>query len=128
MAQPVVYCAHAILIELLIVVAILGILAAVIIPNVATFMATGRLNAARTEAENVKTAALAYFADHGGVAGATHDGWPLTSADLVSGSYVSAAPNGVYAFSDNGTILTAGTSAPTGTTFTWNQPGQTWLK
>jgi type IV pilus assembly protein PilA len=45
------------LIELLIVVAILGILAAVIIPNVATFMTTGKLNAARTEVENVKTAA-----------------------------------------------------------------------
>jgi type IV pilus assembly protein PilA len=49
------------LIELLIVVAILGILAAVIIPNVAGFMVTGELNAANTEAENVKTATLAYY-------------------------------------------------------------------
>ncbi len=57
------------LIELLIVVAILGILAAVIIPNVTSFMKTGTLNAANTEAENVKTAALAYFAENGVWAG-----------------------------------------------------------
>ena len=64
------------LIELLIVVAILGILAAVIIPNISTFMGTGNLSAARTEAENVKTAALAYYADN--------SDWPGTSADLVA--------------------------------------------
>ena len=53
------------LIELLIVVAILAIIAAVIIPNISTFMATGTVSAANTEAENVKTASLAYFADAG---------------------------------------------------------------
>lgn len=53
------------LIELLIVVAILGTLAAVIIPNVSTFMASSTLSAANTEAENVKTAVTAYCADHG---------------------------------------------------------------
>jgi type IV pilus assembly protein PilA len=51
------------LIELLIVVAILGIIAAVIIPNVGRFMSIGTLSAANSEAENVKTAALAYYAD-----------------------------------------------------------------
>jgi type IV pilus assembly protein PilA len=83
------------LIELLIVVAILGILAAVIIPNVATFMSTGKLNAARTEAENIKTAALAYYADN--------SEWPTDEGDLtIAGGgtvdYVSAAPIGTYTF------------------------------
>jgi prepilin-type N-terminal cleavage/methylation domain-containing protein len=51
------------LIELLIVVAILGIIAAVIIPNIGTFMTMGTVAAANSEAENVKTASLAYYAD-----------------------------------------------------------------
>jgi type IV pilus assembly protein PilA len=51
------------LIELLIVVAILGIIAAVIIPNIGTFMSMGTVSAANSEAENVKTASLAYYAD-----------------------------------------------------------------
>jgi len=53
-----------ILIELLIVIAILGIIAAVIMPNkIGTFMTMGTVSAANSEAENVKTASLAYYAD-----------------------------------------------------------------
>jgi prepilin-type N-terminal cleavage/methylation domain-containing protein len=66
------------LIELLIVVAILGIIAAVIIPNIGTFMSMGTVSAANSEAENVKTASLAYYADAGV--------WPDTTAS-VSGCY-----------------------------------------
>ena len=66
------------LIELLIVVAILGIIAAVIIPNIGTFMTMGVVSAANTEAENVKTASLAYYADAGV--------WPVTT-DSTSGNY-----------------------------------------
>jgi prepilin-type N-terminal cleavage/methylation domain-containing protein len=74
------------LIELLIVVAILGIIAAVVIPNLGAFMITGRLSAANSEVENVKTAALAYYAEN--------EDWPSTSADIsaflagnITGSY-----------------------------------------
>lgn len=112
------------LIELLIVVAILGILAAVIIPNVSTFMNTGRLNAARTEAENVKTAALAYYADH------TTDnttGWPATSGDLTTGLYITGTLKGTYAFDANGKIALNGTSYPAGL-FNWDFTAQTWVK
>jgi len=66
------------LIELLIVVAILGIIAAVIIPNIGTFMTMGVVSAANTEAENVKTASLAYYADAGI--------WPVHT-DSTSGNY-----------------------------------------
>jgi type IV pilus assembly protein PilA len=107
------------LIELLIVVAILGILAAVIIPNVATFMNTGKLNAARTEVENVKTAALAYFADHSADAPLVNGGWPSNQGSIAA--YVSATPKGTYTWSDNGTI-TGGAYAP----FTWNAALSTW--
>jgi type IV pilus assembly protein PilA len=116
------------LIELLIVVAILGILAAVIIPNVATFMNTGRLNAARTEAENVKTAALAFYADNGV--------WPADSDALMGGTedYLNAAPNGFYDFDDtaagnnDGRILGTTSTYTVGTTLTWNYGTQTWDK
>jgi type IV pilus assembly protein PilA len=66
------------LIELLIVVAILGIIAAVIIPNIGTFMTMGTVAAANSEAENVKTASLAYYADA--------QVWPVTTAS-TSGNY-----------------------------------------
>lgn len=77
------------LIELLIVVAILGILAAVIIPNVTSFMTTGTLNAANTEAENVKTASLAYFAEK--------SEWPPDS-DTLTGDYITGTLRAKYTF------------------------------
>ena len=74
------------LIELLIVVAILGIIAAVIIPNIGTFMTMGTVAAANSEAENVKTASLAYYAD-GQV-------WPIHTNDSV------VVGNTTYSFTD----------------------------
>jgi prepilin-type N-terminal cleavage/methylation domain-containing protein len=102
------------LIELLIVVAILGILAAVVIPNVGAFMITGTLNAANTEAENVKTASLAFYAEKGtwtGVNDAT-TGYP---------AYITGTLKGVYTFSDAGLITTAAPAAVNGwpTTIKW---------
>jgi type IV pilus assembly protein PilA len=95
------------LIELLIVVAILGILAAVIIPNVSSFMKTGTLNAANTEKENVKTAALAYYAEN--------NVWPAGTAALVSSSYFVGNLKASYTFDTaNGTISTAAVLATSG--------------
>ena len=76
------------LIELLIVVAILGILAAVVIPNAAGFMIAGKLNAANTEVANVKTASVGYMAEN--------EVWPTVQANLTD--YLSALPNTFYAF------------------------------
>jgi type IV pilus assembly protein PilA len=114
------------LIELLIVVAILGILAAVIIPNVSTFMNTGRLNAARTEAENVKTAALAYYADHATDAA---NNWPADGTALVSHSYVSGSLKGSYTFNTTTGNITGGAYPGSGTQlFNWDTATQTWIK
>jgi len=51
------------LIELLIVVAILGVIAAVVALNIGGFMGTGTEEAANTEAHQVQTAVIGYMAD-----------------------------------------------------------------
>ena len=52
------------LIELLIVVAILGVLAAVVIPNVGRFIGRGESEAADTEFSNVQAAVVAMMVDN----------------------------------------------------------------
>jgi len=52
------------LIELLVVVTILGILAAIVVPNVIRFINEGVIEAANTEAHNVQTAVIAHMADN----------------------------------------------------------------
>jgi len=52
------------LIELLIVVAILGVLAAVVIPNVGRFIGRGETEAAQTEKTNIQTAVVAMMVDN----------------------------------------------------------------
>jgi prepilin-type N-terminal cleavage/methylation domain-containing protein len=51
------------LIELMIVIAIIGILAAIAIPNFLAYRTKGQNSAAQSEAKNFYNAALAYFAD-----------------------------------------------------------------
>ncbi len=53
------------LIELLIVVAILGVLAAVVIPNVGRFIGRGESEAADTEFANIQSAVVAMMTDNG---------------------------------------------------------------
>jgi type IV pilus assembly protein PilA len=90
------------LIELLIVIAILGIVAAVAIPNVSAYRTTGKLAAANEEAEHVKTAALAYYAEAAGWAG-------VTPTVLNSGTgyetYLTGGLKALYVFDDDGFIV-----------------------
>ncbi len=53
------------LIELLIVVAILGVLAAVVIPNVGKFIGRGKTEAAATEMANIQSAVVSMMVDNG---------------------------------------------------------------
>jgi len=53
------------LIELLIVVAILGVLAAVVIPNVGRFIGRGETEAGETELSNIQSAVVAMMVDTG---------------------------------------------------------------
>jgi type IV pilus assembly protein PilA len=52
------------LIELLIVVAILGVLAAVVIPNVGRFIGRGETESAKTEFTNIQSAVVAMMTDN----------------------------------------------------------------
>ena len=86
------------LIELLIVIAILGIIAAVIIPNIAGFMVSGRIAAANDELANVRTAALGYYA------GVGNNTWPADSDTLASTGYLSGTLKAAYTFDIDGWV------------------------
>ena len=106
------------LIELLIVVAVLGALAAVVVPNVGSFLGTANKAAANTEVQNVKTAAMAYLADNGA--------FPAHSDNLTP-SYISAAPDGDYAISTTTGLITGGTAGSGITSaFTFSVANQQW--
>ncbi len=94
------------LIELLIVVAILGVLAAVVIPNVGRFIGRGESEAADTEFSNVQSAVVALMVDNGistllnpvlpGSATDNMSLFPDTSATAVGGAGDKGTdPNGV---------------------------------
>jgi type IV pilus assembly protein PilA len=104
------------LIELLIVVAILGIIAAVVIPNISRFMITGQLSAANSEAEQVKTSALGYFGEYGL--------WPDNSDVLTTTGYITGNLKATYEISGDGDAAGAGT----GTGYGWlmSSSNQSW--
>ena len=93
------------LIELLIVVAILGVLAAVVIPNVGRFIGRGETEAAETELANIQSAVVAMMVDNSistlpspqGTATANMSEFPSPSA-TASLDYV------LYNYGDNATI------------------------
>ena len=76
------------LIELVVVVAILGVLAAIIIPNIAGFIGTGTVQAANTEAHNVQLAVVAYTVDNSLT---TCEGTVGPEADIPTGGAISPA-------------------------------------
>jgi len=70
------------LVELLVVVAILGVLAAVAVPNVGKFIGKGKAESYETELHNVQTAVMAMLADSiAGVLDGDLDG--VLDGDLV---------------------------------------------
>ncbi len=104
------------LIELLIVIAILGILAAVIIPNINEFMTSGKIAAANTELSAIQTAAQAYASEN-----------TSGSADFnqtVLTAFYTGTPKGTYNFNSYSTLYTATTG--TGTTAPPTYAGLTW--
>ena len=99
------------LIELIIVIAIMGLLSGVIIPNVSGFVNTGTLNAANTELQNVKTAALAYQAQN--------NVWPNDTSDLTA--FINGTLKATYTFDSTNGFVT-GASGVSWTGVTWSQP------
>src|SRR5688572_6128109 len=78
------------LIELMIVVAIIGILAAIAIPNFLTYQLKSRQSEAKTNLQAIKTSAVAFQSERGCYIGATAEG----VATPVSGTKVTPAPWG----------------------------------
>jgi type II secretory pathway pseudopilin PulG len=114
------YCAYAILIELLIVIVILGVLAAAIIPNLSKFVSSGKVGAANAELASVRTAVSAYQADNEGAA----------PANIVANTagwyniYVGGGKNfvGAYTIAANGSVT--GTAYATGISWSVDK----WIK
>jgi len=111
------------LMELLIVIAILGVLAAVLVPRMGSFLSSGQVAAANTEVANVETAALAYYADV--------EGWPNdtnttgSNNSLMDGPgtevYLSKAAVYNYLYDSDGKVnVTEGTAWPNDDTVRWS--------
>ena len=81
------------LIELLIVVAILGILAAVVVPNIARFLGRGETEAAATEIRSSQTAITTLMIDNG----LTQIPFPKNEAGGVSFNDMAAFPDSISA-------------------------------
>jgi len=105
------------LIELLIVIAILGIIAAIVIPNVTAFFGVGTLNAANTEADNVKLAAMAFYADKG----------TFTGVDPGYKDYLSGTLKGDYTIGATG-LITGADPGEWGAAIAWDAGLYKWKK
>ena len=102
------------LVELLIVVAILGILAAVIIPNVATFLKSGKIGAARAEKNALQVSVDGMMADAQTTAITAVASWDGSTTVVThttdgitydAGDYVRRAPtDGTFAVAATGIV------------------------
>jgi type IV pilus assembly protein PilA len=98
------------LIKLLIVIAVLGILAAVMIPNAAGFIISGKIADINSEVLYIRTAIRAYEAEH-------NEAYPTGTPDIFAidiSPYLSAAQKGIYTDSDTRVLNGTNDSYATG--------------
>jgi type IV pilus assembly protein PilA len=106
------------LIELMIVVAIIGILAAIAIPQFAKYRARGYMASVRTDGKNAHTAVVAYMGDNPGVA--------LPAETIASGG-TGAIYNSARATVGNQVVITANTGVVTATRTDATQVGGSYI-
>ena len=121
------------LIELLIVIAVLGILAAVLIPNVSGFVLSGNIGAANSEVAAVHTAIQGFQADNPTADGTVTavDSHSVTSHGYSDNLGTGTTAKAVYVYNiDTGGITAvtdaAGATWPAGMEF--SLASQTWVK
>jgi prepilin-type N-terminal cleavage/methylation domain-containing protein len=108
------------LIELLIVIAILGILAAVIIPNVQGFITSGKISAANEEVAGLTTANQAYAAENNGT-------FAASSTSLTP--YYNGTIKAVYTYNTStGAVVTADGTGGWGTGLDFLLSTQQWVR
>ena len=110
------------LIELLIVIAILGILAAVIIPNVVGFVTSGKIVAANSEVLSIRTAIRAYQAEHG----TDYPTGDAATFKLDVLPYLSTAPKGTYTCDSSGVLTGIDNSYANG--LKWDPANPQWIR
>jgi general secretion pathway protein G len=100
------------LIEMLVVIAIIAVLAAIVAPSAFKAVDKGKVSSAVGNFKSIKTAVMAYYADTGAWPNASGTGAGLTANDSVSGwdgPYLDKWPgkgqwgSGVYSFATNAT-------------------------
>jgi type IV pilus assembly protein PilA len=110
------------LIEILIVIAILGILAAVIIPNIAGFVTSGKIAAANSEVLSPRTATRAYQAEN-------NTNYPTGNAATFQSDvlpYLSTTPKWTYTCDSSGVLTGTDNSYASG--LIWDQTNQQWIR
>ncbi len=99
------------LMELLIVVAILGVLAAVVIPRFTGLIGTADEEAASTEQEIVQTAVVAYMAAEGTTTAIAKTAEQLGPDDVPYGEYLQTSTGWYYTVETDGDVI-QGTKVP----------------
>ena len=110
------------LVELLIVIAILGILAAVIVPNITGFMVSGQVVAANSEVLSLRTAIRAYQAEN-------NTNYPTGNAATFQTDvlpYLSTTPKGTYTCDASGVLTGTDNSYVNG--LVWDATNQQWKR
>lgn len=100
------------LVELLLIVAIVGILAGVLVPRISEFYASAEVAGANQEVSHIEQAAMAYY-------GNNSLSWPLESDTLFTQGYINKEPGVDYGFDAHGRV----TIAPD---ITWGISGLVW--
>jgi type IV pilus assembly protein PilA len=105
------------LVELLIVIAIIGILAAIAIPQFSSYRAKAYMTQVRSDVKNAYTAATAFFADNPSATA-------LNTTDLTNNGYRATPPVTVSVTSGNsGTFSLSGASSQCNGTYVMTANG-----